>query len=218
MVPHTGANYTEREFRLSTGASTAAEPRPLRADALRNREAILVAAEAEFRARGVDASIDGIAERAGVGVGTVYRNYATKDELMRAIVAAHIEPMVTMARRSLADPDAGAAFFRFGRSLFADSCEFKALADALAGAGLDVDAAKHETSAELMQTMAQLFARAQEQGAIRRDVTMADLGTLCGGLFHGAAAAADQRQVTRCFELICDAIRAVDTGAVAPAT
>jgi AcrR family transcriptional regulator len=208
MVPDNGANYTEREFRLSTGVQAATEPRPLRADAMRNREAILVAAEAEFRERGVDASIDGIAERAGVGVGTVYRNYATKDELMRAIVAAHVEPLLMRARQSLTDPDAGAAFFSFGRSLFADSCEFKALADALAGAGLDIDAAKHETSAELMETMRQLFARAQEQGAIRQDVTMADLGTLIGGLFHGAASATDQRQVTRCFELVCDAIRA----------
>ncbi len=94
--------------------------RQLRADAARNRLAIVQAAEAEFRARGVDASIDAIAERAGVGVGTLYRNYATKDELMRAILAARAEPLVAAAQEALTDPDAGAAFFGFVRRLFSE--------------------------------------------------------------------------------------------------
>jgi AcrR family transcriptional regulator len=181
--------------------------RKLRADAAKNRQAILEAAEAEFRERGVDASIDAIAERAGVGVGTLYRNYATKDELMRAIVAARIEPMVAAAHAALADDDAGQAFFDFVRRMFAAGSEFKALADALAAAGLNLDAAKDTVGFELMEAVQQLFARAQESGAVRSDVTIDDLHVLIGGLSHSAQGAVDQTQVARCVDLLCDAIR-----------
>ena len=187
-------------------AATVTGERHLRADAQRNREAILVAAEAEFRARGADASIDGIAERAGVGVGTVYRNYATKDALMRAIIAAHVEPILVAARDSLEDPDPGAAFLGLVRRISSESCSFKALSDTLAGAGLDFNAAKQETIGELMGMMQQLFRRGQEAGALRADVTVQDFSALMQGLSH-TANVCEQGQVSRCVELICDVLR-----------
>lgn len=194
---------------------TAAERR-LRADAQRNRDAILVAAEAEFRAHGVDASIDAIAERAGVGVGTLYRNYATKDALMRAILAARAEPLVATARQALHAEDAGEAFFGFVRTLFSASGDFKALADSLAAAGLDLQAAKEQSGGELMSAVGELFARAQRQGALRKDVTLADLHLLIGGLSQSAHGVADASQISHCVGLICDALRT--PGATAKAT
>ena len=181
--------------------------RHLRADAARNREAILAAAEAEFRAHGVEASIDAIAERAGVGVGTLYRNYSTKEELMHAILAARAEPLVAAAQEALTASDPGAAFFEFVRRVFAASGDFKALADSLTAAGLDLDAAKQEAGGELMGAVRQLFARAQEAGDVRADVTLDDLHLLIGGLSHSTQGAADQRQISRCVDLLCDAVR-----------
>jgi AcrR family transcriptional regulator len=185
--------------------ATASGERHLRADAQRNREAILAAAESEFRSRGADASIDGIAERAGVGVGTVYRNYATKDALMRAILAAHVEPMLVAARESLQDSDPGAAFLALVRRISSESCSFKALSETLAGAGFDFNAAKQETTGELMALMRQLFRRGQEAGALRDDVTVQDFSALMQGLSH-TANVCDQMQVSRCVDLICDAL------------
>lgn len=181
--------------------------RPLRADAQRNRQAILLAAEAEFRDRGREASIDTIAERAGVGVGTVYRNYENKEALMRAIVAAYVAPLVAAADQALTDPDPGAAFIGFIRRITSESCEFKALADALAGAGLDVAAVKEEAGGELIDSVRRLFERAQQAGAIRSDVTADDLGTLIQGLSHTAHVTSDQAQMARCVELVVDALR-----------
>lgn len=187
--------------------SPAMEPRPLRADAQRNREAILAAAEAEFRDQGASACIDGIAERAGVGIGTVYRNYATKDELMRAIMKSHVEPMLHAARRALHSRDPGNAFLAFVREVASESCSFRALADTLADAGLDIDSAKHEMVGDLMSLMQELFSRGQAAGTLRADVTADDVSALMQGLSHTVQVCDDQRQVARCVELICDALR-----------
>ena len=186
---------------------SAAGGRQLRADAQRNREAILAAAEAEFRDQGANACIDGIAERAGVGVGTVYRNYATKDALMRAIMKSHVEPMIAAARRSLRDPDPGGAFLAFVREVSSESCSFRALADTLASAGLDIDSTKQEMIGELVGLMREMFIRGQKAGTLRPDVTAEDVSALMQGLSHTIQVCDDQRQVARCVELICDALR-----------
>lgn len=192
---------------MSGAGSGVAGGRRLRADAQRNRQAIVEAAEAEFRERGVEASIDGIAERAGVGVGTVYRNYATKDALMRAVVAARIAPLLAAAHEALADPDPGAAFAGFVRLVSSESCEFKAIGDSLAGAGFDLATAKQEQGLELIAAVGTLFERAQQAGALRADVTGDDLRALMMGLSATAHATGDPGQVARCAELVCDALK-----------
>ncbi|MFI6423727.1 TetR/AcrR family transcriptional regulator [Promicromonospora sp. NPDC050880] len=87
--------------------------RPLRADAARNREALLTAAEEEFAAQGLDASIADIARRAGVAKGTVFRHFATKEELATAIAARHAQELTAVARRLRGSADAGAALLEF---------------------------------------------------------------------------------------------------------
>ncbi|GAN55174.1 TetR family transcriptional regulator [Tanticharoenia sakaeratensis NBRC 103193] len=80
-------------------------PRPMRADARRNREAILAAAHATFEEEGVLASLDGIALRAGVGNATLYRNFPTRDDLLAAVASVSIEAALAEAdalSRSLA--------------------------------------------------------------------------------------------------------------------
>lgn len=79
--------------------------RPLRRDAERNRQRILAAAAEVFTERGLDASLDEVARHAGVGVGTVYRRFADKDELVETLFNERIDEIADRARQALAIPD-----------------------------------------------------------------------------------------------------------------
>jgi AcrR family transcriptional regulator len=150
-----------------------AEPR-LRADARRNRQRVLDAARDAFAESGRAVPLDEIAARAGVGPGTVYRHFPTKEDLFQAVVAARVEDLVADARRRAADPDAGAAFFGFLDRLAAEGAAKRDTSDAIAVPGA-VRAALHEALAELLQ-------RAQAAGAVRPDVTAGDLIALFKGM------------------------------------
>ncbi len=80
-------------------------PKTLRRDAELNRTRLLEAAAELFRTRGLDVTLDDVAKQAGVGVGTAYRRFANKDELIDALLEARIDEMVAMAERGLEDPD-----------------------------------------------------------------------------------------------------------------
>ena len=88
----------------------------LRVDAQRNLDRVLLAAAECFAERGVEASADEIARRAGVGHGTVYRRFPTKDALLAAVLGVHLREMAAEAERAAAEPDAGAAFAGFLRT------------------------------------------------------------------------------------------------------
>src|SRR3984885_11076494 len=96
--------------RTGVRAVDGCQTRPLRADARRNRERVLEAARAAFGAEGSDVSLDEIARRAGVGAGTVYRHFATKEALFEAVVFDRIAELVEEARTLSKDPDPGRAF------------------------------------------------------------------------------------------------------------
>src|SRR5215467_2998908 len=85
----------------------------LRADARRNLERVLDAATEAFAASGPDASIDEIARRAGVGHGTVFRRFPTKDDLIYAVIERHVAQVTAIAEDALASEDPGEAFFDF---------------------------------------------------------------------------------------------------------
>src|SRR3954466_16413344 len=87
--------------------------RPLRRDAQRNRVRILAAAKEVFAERGIDATLDDVAARAGVGVGTVYRRYANKDALLEELFEERIAELAALAEASLADGAAWQGLVRF---------------------------------------------------------------------------------------------------------
>ena len=91
--------------------------RPLRADAARNRARVLEVAYDTFAAEGLSVPIDEIARRAGVGAGTVYRHFPTKDDLFRAVVEDRIRRIVDEGSRPAAATDPGTALFTFLRSM-----------------------------------------------------------------------------------------------------
>ncbi|GHF76201.1 AcrR family transcriptional regulator [Amycolatopsis bartoniae] len=147
-------------------------PRTLRADAARNRELLLAAAEAEFAERGPDASVADIARRAGVGKGTVFRHFATKDELIAAIVRTHACALDEVGQRLLTAEDPAAALLEFltvaGGQREQRDLSFLLNAD---DAGPEVVALRER----LYRTVGLLVDRAREAGAVRADVTGNDV-------------------------------------------
>jgi AcrR family transcriptional regulator len=196
-------------------AEPAASERHFRADAQRNRERILDAANALLATRGVDVSVDEIAQRAQVGVGTLYRNFPTKGALLEALLVARIEPLVMAARDAAGADDPGEAFVGFVRHLSDEFADFKALADAMAASGIDIDVAKREVSADLFAAIGELFEHAQRSGRIRPDVTLADVSAMMTGLGHADATFMGPSQRSRCVALICDSLL-VDARSVLP--
>jgi len=196
-------------------AASAATERHLRADARRNRERVLQAADEMLAARGVDASIDEIAARAGVGVGTVYRNFPTKEALLQALLVARLEPVLSAARAAAESDDPGEAFVAFMQRLSDEFASFKPLAETIAASGIDLHAAKQEVSAELLSAVGALLERAQKAGRVRPDVNLADVSALMAGLGHADPAVMGPSQRSRCVALVCDSLL-VDARSVLP--
>lgn len=159
----------------------AEQSRPLRADAARNRARVLQVAYETFAAEGLAVPIDEIARRAGVGAGTVYRHFPTKESLFQAIVAERMGQLVAAARRMIADAP-GEALFLFLRQMVTEGAADQGLVDALAGTGIDLGSAVPDGEAEFMQVLADLLAHAQQAGTARSDVAAKDVKTLLVGL------------------------------------
>ncbi|MFZ0180425.1 MAG: TetR family transcriptional regulator [Candidatus Dormiibacterota bacterium] len=204
---------------MTGGEELEAEPRAterhLRADAQRNRERILEAATTLMATHGIDVPIDEIARLAQVGVGTLYRNFPTKGALFEALLMARISPLVAAARSAADADDPGDAFVTFVRDLCDEFADFKALADAMAASGVDLSAAKHEISGDLIAAVSTLLHRAQESGRIRPDVNITDVSAMMAGLSHTDPSFMDPSQRKRCVALVCDSLL-VDARSVLP--
>lgn len=155
--------------------------RPLRADARRNRAKVLQTAYEVFAAEGLGVPIDEIARRAGVGAGTIYRHFPTKEALYQAIVVDRVEYLVSQARELAATADPAEAFFGFFDLMTSAGATDKGLVDALAGEGFDIEAVMPEHEQAFKDAMGELLVRAQAAGAVRADVTVADVKTLMVG-------------------------------------
>jgi AcrR family transcriptional regulator len=157
--------------------------RPLRADARRNRERVLEVAREAFEAEGVTVPLDEIARRAGVGPGTVYRHFPTKEALFEAVVHDRLRRLADEGAVLRESGDPGAAFFAFIGALAAEAGPKRDLFDALAGAGAEAGPAVMAAVEDLRAHIAFLLRRAQRAGAVRADIGSADLTALLSGLF-----------------------------------
>ncbi|ONI91360.1 TetR family transcriptional regulator [Actinosynnema sp. ALI-1.44] len=155
--------------------------RPLRADAARNRDKVLRVAYETFAAEGLGVPIDEIARRAGVGAGTVYRHFPTKDLLFQAIVRDRVGQL-TDAARALAAEEPGEAVYHFLRLMVDEAAVDQGLVDALAGIGIDLSVVLPEAERAFLDVLADLVGRAQRAGAMRSDVDVMDVKALMVGL------------------------------------
>jgi AcrR family transcriptional regulator len=181
-----------------TGQAT--EPK-LRADARRNRARILAVAVDAFATEGLSVPVQEIARRAGVGTGTVSRHFPTKEALFEAILLSRAGQLTEEATQLLDAADPGAAFFGFFARLIAEGAANLGLAEALTGAGYDLDEATRRDGVDPMSALARLLARAQQAGAVRPDVDAADVKALIGGCLARAAAAPDQATLDRMVDI-----------------
>jgi AcrR family transcriptional regulator len=152
----------------------AAPGRPLRRDAARNRERILAAAAELFTERGLQVTLDEVARRAGVGVGTVYRRFPDKEALADALFEERITALVDLAQQALADPDEWAGLVSFleqaGALLSADL----GLRQILMFATYGQDRVG-EARSRLLPVVTQLVTRAQAAGVLRADLRPTDV-------------------------------------------
>jgi AcrR family transcriptional regulator len=159
--------------------------RPLRADARRNRERILESARELFAENGAEAQIDDVAQHAGVGVGTVYRHFPTKEALMVELVRRQFRLFADRAREALEtlkdDGDSFAALEGVLRGNAATTAGDAAVQYAMAGAGEHIWTQVDGEKDELMVTTEALLARARRAGTIRSDAQASDIAMLmCG--------------------------------------
>jgi AcrR family transcriptional regulator len=154
-------------------------PIAARADARHNRARVLEAAQEAFAAEGLAVPLDAIARRAGVGAGTVYRHFPSKEALFEAVVSERIERLADDLTTLLTTTDGPEAFFAAFSTTVEQAVLNKALCESLApGSIADVamDARRQYATA-----LTALFDRAREAGAVRPDVEMADVMALMAG-------------------------------------
>jgi AcrR family transcriptional regulator len=181
----------------------------VRADAERNRARILEAAFEAFAAAGLSVPVHEIARRAGVGTGTVSRHFPTKESLFEAIICHRAAQLMDMARelRDSRQDDPAAAFFGFFSVMVEELAIDRGLGDALAGAGIDLEATVAGSGHDVTGMLGALLSQAQRAGSVRPDVDLADVKALMTSCLD-----ADPRLRRRRVEVVCAGLRQPPAG------
>ncbi|NOJ97269.1 TetR/AcrR family transcriptional regulator [Corallococcus sp. CA049B] len=190
-----------REGRPPAGGG--AGERPVRADARRNRARILDAAEAVFAEQGASASTEAVAAHAGVAIGTVFRHFPTKPELLQAVVMHLMERLITEVDAMVDNQDAVTALFEFCARVMAISARNRAVFARLAETGVRVRVG--DALARLRPGIDLLLERAQKAGTVREDLRPTELIALLAAICQEAltdewSASFRQRALTLLFE------------------
>ncbi len=162
-------------------------PRPLRADAERNRRRLLDAAAHVFAQRGLDVGVAEIAERAGIGRGTLFRNFPTKRDLIAAIVSERMREVSVRGEALLESEDPGVALFDFLEEIRGRRQLDRALVEALADTFLANEEIR-TAYADVVGVLDALLAAAQRVGAVRDDIGAVDVLMLIKGISETATA------------------------------
>jgi AcrR family transcriptional regulator len=184
--------------------------RPLRADAVRNRRLVLSAAADAFAEHGMDVSIAEIAKRAGVGKGTVFRHFATKEDLLAAIACDRFAELIAVAESLLDadDPDAAIRdLMAAGAEMHARDRTFSQISTREFMADPDVRAA----SERLTRVVDRLAKRAHAEGSLRSDLAGRDVRALMSGVCVAAGqfAASEPERWRRYLDVVFDGMRAI---------
>jgi AcrR family transcriptional regulator len=157
------------------------ERRTMRADAERNRRRLLDAATQMFCERGLDVGVGDIAQRAGVGRGTLFRNFPSKEHLIAAIVVERMSESIIRGRAALEAPDAAQALFDLIEQSVGRSQTDRPLFDAIADTWLANDEIR-EVHGQLLEMLDALVRRAQAAGAVRDDISAVDVLMMIKGV------------------------------------
>lgn len=157
-----------------TAAADRPASRPLRKDALRNRALLIDAAREVFAERGLEASLDDVAHRAGLGVGTAYRHFANKYELAEAIFAEAVDQVIALAEHAAESADAWAGIVTFLEGTAEMQTADRGLREVLMGVH-DPDRME-QINDRLSPPMHRMIERAKQAEQVRPDVDVTDLG------------------------------------------
>jgi AcrR family transcriptional regulator len=183
-----------------------------RKDAVRNRAKLIDAARDVFAERGLEATLDEVAERAGVGTGTAYRHFRNKRELAAEVLAEATQQIATDADDALQIADPWLALVAFFEATAERQAADRGLYQALAGYGSAED--KTRIWPAIVSSVTELFDRARAQGAIRADAVPEDAAAifaLLGAAFEMSERAANDLW-RRYLALVLDGLRATDRG------
>jgi AcrR family transcriptional regulator len=151
-----------------------AQTKTLRSDARRNRERLVASARELFATEGVDVPVEEITHHAGLGMGTLYRHFPTKEELIDAVLEDSFAELIDLAERSSAEADAWVGFTGFLEQAIAQHAANRGLKDMLASSERGRERAE-AMRARIRPPLRRLITRAQEQGDLRPDFTAEDL-------------------------------------------
>jgi AcrR family transcriptional regulator len=211
------SNYEAEELSASTQAGVENRPmtsaktdatglaqRPKRADARRNYDKLLAAARDAFAQDGAAATLDDIARRAGVGAGTLYRHFPTRQHLLEAVYIDEVEEMCRSAA-DLVDLPPWDALVTWLRQFVLYAATKRALAGELI-AYIDQDAEVFRSSRQAIVGAGDaLLARAQQAGVARADMTFVEVGRLLGSI--AAIRSSDPQELDRMLEIVLDGLR-----------
>lgn len=192
--------------------SDAPATRRPRADALRNRQLIIEAATDSFRDHGLEVSVAEIARRAGVGTGTLFRNFPTKQDLIRAIVESRLLRWQEVVRESISAPDIEQAFGEFIDEVLRFSYYDKGQMEAFRERILD-EPELLDCKMQAFDLTGTLLDKAKEAGLLREELSTEDFYSLTAGFTESARIAAGDEETTdgdpalRYREILLDALR-----------
>ncbi len=189
------------------GTTTSAPVRPLRADARRNRDGLLSAALAAFNRDGAEVPLEVVARDAGVGIGTLYRHFPSREALLAAVYQRENERLCQQAYDLLASDSPGDALARWTEAFVVYAAQKRGLAVALKSMIADGSAFFAESKARLVGAAQALLDAAHEAGEVGEGMTGADLLRAMGGICMAASTPEESEQAGRLVALLLDGLR-----------
>jgi AcrR family transcriptional regulator len=173
-----------------------------RADAARNRAAILSAARDALAAGDADTSLEAIARAAGVGIGTLYRNFPSREDLVAAVYANELDAVLSTVAPLLAEQAPDRALRSFLQNYAGFIATKRGMAETMKAGALSAAAASADTRNRVNAAVGSILAAGVESGVLRDDVTADDVTTAMTGVFLSTGRDADEAQVSRLLDLL----------------
>ena len=185
----------------------AAPARKLRADSARNRQLLIDAAKAGFSEVGLNVSLEEIARRAGVGIGTLYRHFPSREAVVEAVYRREVEQLAEAVPHLLETSPAGEALHKW-MHLFVDYIATKRVIAPSLGAAAGRTSTLYATSAELITgAISTLVKRAVGNGDVRKDIDPSDLLRALVGVSYGNPDKGWEASARRLVDILMDGLR-----------